>query len=100
MDKQTIHKLADLAKLELSEREETLFAEQLGSILEYVEKLNELDLPKDAPQMSHVTDVLNVWREDEVAEVDRVAEVKDLVGTFPESKGNMNAVPGVFSDQE
>lgn len=47
-----VENIADLARLELTAEETDLFTEQLGSIIGYVEKLNELDTT-DVPPMSH-----------------------------------------------
>lgn len=47
-----VEKIADLAKLELTDEETDLFTVQLSAIIGYVEKLNELDTT-DVPAMSH-----------------------------------------------
>lgn len=60
-----VEHVALLARLHLSEREKTLFAEQLGFILDYAAKLNELDTEGIQP-LEHVLPVANVFREDEV----------------------------------
>ena len=52
ISKTDAEKIAELARLELSAEEIDLFAEQLSSIIGYVEKLNELDTT-DLPPMSH-----------------------------------------------
>jgi aspartyl-tRNA(Asn)/glutamyl-tRNA(Gln) amidotransferase subunit C len=57
--------IARLARLEFTEAEEQLLAEQMSKILDYVAKLNELDT-RDVPPMSHVLDLYNVLREDMV----------------------------------
>lgn len=46
-------------------------AEEMSRILEYVEKLDELDT-SGVPPMSHVLDVTNVYREDDIeSRIDR-----------------------------
>jgi len=57
--------IALLARLELSEDEKDLFSRQLGSIIQYIEKLNELDTGSVKPT-AHVLPLHNVFREDEV----------------------------------
>jgi aspartyl-tRNA(Asn)/glutamyl-tRNA(Gln) amidotransferase subunit C len=57
--------LAHLARLELSDRELELFAEQLKEILAYVEKLKSVSI-EGIPPTTHVLDLRNVFREDEV----------------------------------
>ncbi len=56
--------IAKLAKLHLSEDEIKTYQEQLGRILEYFKKLQELDTSHVEP-MKHVLKVHNVFRADE-----------------------------------
>lgn len=60
-----VEHVALLARLSLSDEEKKVFAEQLGAILGYVEKLNELDTEGVEP-LAHILPVFNVFREDEV----------------------------------
>lgn len=55
--------IAALARLHFSEGEEHHLAEQMSEILDYMDKLNELDTT-DVPPMSHVLDLYNIVRED------------------------------------
>jgi len=57
--------IAELARLRFSEDEERLLARQMSDILHYMDQLNELDTEDVAP-MSHVLDLYNVFRSDEV----------------------------------
>ena len=57
--------VAGLARLRFTEAQADTFSNQLGSILEYVEKLNELDLEGVEPT-AHVHDIVNAFRADEV----------------------------------
>ncbi len=43
IDKKIVEHIANLSRLELPEEEVTLFTKDLGSILNYVEQLNEVD---------------------------------------------------------
>jgi aspartyl-tRNA(Asn)/glutamyl-tRNA(Gln) amidotransferase subunit C len=49
IDKKTVNKIADLARLELNEGEITSFTKDLDTILEYVEQLNEADTENVEP---------------------------------------------------
>jgi aspartyl-tRNA(Asn)/glutamyl-tRNA(Gln) amidotransferase subunit C len=64
-----VEKIAELARLELTTEETDLFTEQLGSIIGYVEKLNELDTG-DVQPMSHCVpagaDIEYALRDDQV----------------------------------
>lgn len=66
ISREEIVRLADLAHISLSEEEIETYTKQIGEILEYVAKLNELDT-KDASFKSQV-DLKNVLREDKPKE--------------------------------
>ena len=55
--------VALLARLKLSDEEKELFSRQVGSIIEYIDKMNQLDI-KDIEPTAHVLQVSNVFRED------------------------------------
>lgn len=52
-----------LARLKLTDSEKELFSNQVGSIIDYIDKLNELDTTGVEPT-AHVLPVKNVFRED------------------------------------
>lgn len=54
---------AMLARLNISESEKKLFAGQVQSIIDYIEKLNELDTTSIEPT-AHILPISNVFRED------------------------------------
>ena len=58
-----VEKVAKLARLNLSDAEIQQFTGQLGAILEYVEKMNELDTENVEP-LAHCLPVHNVLRDD------------------------------------
>ena len=55
--------VAHLARLSLTPEEEQKFGAQLNHILEYIEKLKELDVSQIEP-MSHAVPLVNVFRPD------------------------------------
>ncbi len=57
--------VAHLARLNLSPEEEQQFGAQLGHILGYIEKLNQLDVSQVEPT-AHAVPLVNVSRPDEV----------------------------------
>ena len=63
ISKENIEHIASLARLSLTEEEKELFGLQLSSILDYMEKLNELDTT-DVEPTSHVLPLNNVMRDD------------------------------------
>lgn len=58
-----IEYVAKLARLELTKEEKEKFSKQLADILQYVEKLNQLDT-KNIQPTAHVIPMKNVWRDD------------------------------------
>lgn len=59
-----VRKVAKLSRLRLNDDEIVRYTQQLGAILDYVAKLNELDL-EDVEPMAHAHDMTNALREDE-----------------------------------
>ncbi|MEX0746735.1 MAG: Asp-tRNA(Asn)/Glu-tRNA(Gln) amidotransferase subunit GatC [Rhodothermales bacterium] len=84
--------IASLARLRFSEEEEQKLAEQMSEILAYVEKLNELDTTS-VPPMSHVLDLNNVVRGDQVQT--RVSR-EEALRNAPDSDGVYFRAPKVI----
>ena len=57
--------VAHLARIQLTAEEESRFGAQLGQVLTYIEKLNELDVTNVEPT-AHAVPMVNVTRSDEV----------------------------------
>ena len=60
-----VEHIAELARLEFNESEKQKLTHELNEILKYIEKLDELDT-SDVEPLSHVIELSNVFREDEV----------------------------------
>ena len=65
IDKDTIDKVAHLARLELAEDEKEKLMGDMGKILDFMAKLNEIDT-KGIEPLVYMTDEINVLREDVV----------------------------------
>lgn len=89
---ETIDYAAILAKLELSDAEREQAKQDMGRMLDYIDRLNELDTSGVEP-MSHVFPVRNVFREDEVTNGDGS---EDTLKNAPEEKDSMFVVPRTF----
>ncbi len=94
VDKKEVKHIAQLARLQLNEEEEERFANELSSILDYVEKLKELDTEKVEPT-SHPFDSVNVVREDVVQKSDAEL-IKKLKELAPALKRGYVKVKTVF----
>ena len=86
---ETIEYVGILAKLELSGEEKEAAKKDMASMLDYIDKLNELDTTGVEP-MSHVFPVQNVFREDEVTCGDDSA---NILKNAPGEKNGMFKVP-------
>ncbi|MEY8353270.1 Asp-tRNA(Asn)/Glu-tRNA(Gln) amidotransferase subunit GatC [Lachnospiraceae bacterium 54-53] len=89
IDDETIEYVGILAKLELSEAEKEAAKKDMGRMLDYIDKLNELDTEGVEP-MSHVFPVYNVFREDVVKNGD---DRDNIIKNAPESKDGAFKVP-------
>lgn len=89
---ETIEYVGILAKLELSDKEREQAKTDMSRMLEYIDKLSELNTEGVEP-MSHVFPVQNVFREDVVTNSD-IRE--QLLSNAPEQKDGMFMVPKTF----
>ena len=89
---ETVKQVAGLARLSLAEAEVELFTQQLNNVLNYVEKLNELDTT-DVPPMAHVLELNNAFREDEVQDS---LPLEDALANAPDRQRNSFAVPKII----
>lgn len=89
---ETIEYVGILAKLELSDEEKEQAKKDMGRMLDYIDKLAELDTT-DIEPMSHVFPVQNVFREDVVTNGD---ESEKTLMNAPGEKDNMFMVPKTF----
>lgn len=89
IDDITIEYLGILAKLELSDEEKEQAKLDMSRMLNYIDKLSELDT-KGVEPMSHVFSTQNVFREDEVTNGDCR---EDILKNAPSVKDGMFKVP-------
>jgi aspartyl-tRNA(Asn)/glutamyl-tRNA(Gln) amidotransferase subunit C len=76
--------IGELSRLELSAEEREARKRDLTDILNYMDKLNELDTA-DLPELTHPFDAFNRFRADEVRNGDRREE---LLKNAPDRKGD------------
>ena len=86
---ETMEYVGILAKLELSEEEKAAAKKDMESMLDYIDKLNELDTAGVEP-MSHIFPVYNVFREDEVTNGDNR---EAMLANAPKAKEGQYQVP-------
>jgi aspartyl-tRNA(Asn)/glutamyl-tRNA(Gln) amidotransferase subunit C len=88
-----VQHLAQLSSLHLSDSELDGLQADLSNILQYVEQLGELDTAGVEPTYQ-VTDLENVWRDDQVAEGGVSRE--QLLALAPDTADNQVKVPKVL----
>ncbi|MBU0648706.1 Asp-tRNA(Asn)/Glu-tRNA(Gln) amidotransferase subunit GatC [Patescibacteria group bacterium] len=94
IDQKQIEHLQNLTRLNLPDKEKKLYVKQLSSILDYVNKLQEVDIEGVAP-CAHATEEGSVWREDVVQDCDK-DEKKRILDNAPERADNLFRVKSVF----
>lgn len=87
-----IRKTADLAHLEITPEEQTLYAKQLSSVLEYVSQLKEVPTEGIEPMVT-ATDMTFTFRED-VAEP--CGDLEMMTTNAPDRQGNLFRVPPIL----
>lgn len=89
--KEQIEHLAKLAKLKLDEKEVSKLTADLTKILNYVEKINELEL-RDLEPMISILEKLEL-RNDEMV---YPHQVQEIINQFPERENNYLKVPKIL----
>ena len=86
------YSIRDMDGLMLSDEEKEQAKKDMGSMLDYIDKLGELDTT-DVEPMSHVFPVNNVFREDVVTNGD---DRDNIIANAPEEKDGSFVVPKTF----
>ena len=86
--------VANLARIELSNEEKSTYQKQLGDVLKYFDKLQELDVEKVEPT-AHAFPRHNVWDKDEPQEA---LPVSDALKNAPQSRQDQVVVPKVIEE--
>ena len=94
IDHAQVRKVARLSRLELTEAEVQEFTGQLSAILDYVEKMNELDTDNVQP-LAHCLPISNVFREDCVRES---LGTEKTLGNAPQRDGEFFKVPKILDE--
>ncbi len=92
MDIKDVENLANLARLELSIEEKEQILKDMGSILEYVKQIEEVEISQLSPDYT----LHNAWRKDE--EDDRKFSRDSIVEQFPESQDGFLKVKKILNN--
>lgn len=94
IDQAQVRKVAKLSRLELTEAEVEEFTGQLSAILDYMEKMNELDTTNVEP-LAHCLPISNVFRDDCVKES---LGTEKTLSNAPQRDGGFFKVPKILDD--
>jgi aspartyl-tRNA(Asn)/glutamyl-tRNA(Gln) amidotransferase subunit C len=89
-----VRKVADLARLEISDAELDTMARQLNAIVDYINQLQTVNTDGVEP-LAHALDLHDVFRSDEPGQ--SLSEDEALANA-PARKGNFYRVPAVFGE--
>ncbi len=92
--KAEIEKLADLARIKVTEDEKESLANDIGAILSYVDEIKKINMDIDAK--SNIGAVSNVSREDTVISSSEEM-VEDIIKESPDREGDFIAVKKIIS---
>lgn len=96
--KEDILHIAKLARLHLKEEEVEQYQKDLGSVLTYVEKLQELDT-KEVPEFQHAAGGENVFRTDEIEGCSEATHTS-LIEGFTFKEGDLMKVQAIFEHRD
>lgn len=94
INKETVDHIAKLARIKLTEKEEEKFADDLSSILDYIDKLNEVDT-KNVKPIQQITELDNITRGDVVTNNQQKTR-NQILEQAPEIKDNYFKVPKIL----
>ncbi len=92
MDRETVSKIANLAKIEIDDGKIQGIAENLEKILELVREMDSVDTDNISP-MSHPLNLKQVMRADEITEVN---QREDFQKNSPSSENGYYKVPKII----
>jgi aspartyl-tRNA(Asn)/glutamyl-tRNA(Gln) amidotransferase subunit C len=92
---ETIHHIAKLSRITLRPEEASLFAAEIGEVLGYVDRLNDIDTTSVSPSFraALTENALNVSREDIVGEM---FSPEEAVQNASEHEGGAFVVPRII----
>jgi len=94
IDEALVRKVAKLARLELADSEIEEFTAQLSAILDYMEKMNELDTA-DVEPLAHCLPISNILRDDGIK---ASLGTEKTLANAPQRDGEFFKVPKILDD--
>jgi aspartyl-tRNA(Asn)/glutamyl-tRNA(Gln) amidotransferase subunit C len=95
LSQKQVQQIASLARLNITQEEMKKYQEELSSILEYIEKLGEIDV-SSIEAMSHPGELKNVFRTDEPRE----EKSAGLIELAPQKKDGYLKVKSILKKEK
>jgi aspartyl-tRNA(Asn)/glutamyl-tRNA(Gln) amidotransferase subunit C len=92
IEKKEVKHIAALARIGINEKELEKYSQELSGILEWIEKLREINTDNVEP-IDHITGIINISREDRV---ENFNFKKNITNLFPEKKDGYDKVKNVL----
>jgi len=96
IDPDLVRHIGKLSRIELTEQQVQTFGRQLARIIDYFDKLQELDTSQVEP-MAHALEMANVFGEDAVRES---LAPQQALANAPQRDGDFFKVPKVIGDSQ
>jgi aspartyl-tRNA(Asn)/glutamyl-tRNA(Gln) amidotransferase subunit C len=91
IDRETVQKIAGLARLEVTESDIDYFAPQMQGLMKWIDQLQEVDTENVAP-LASVSEIHLVWRADAVTDG---GKPEDILANAPDAMENFFVVPKI-----
>lgn len=92
IDVKVIEKLSALSKLKFNEKETNLISEDLSKMLDFINKLKEVNTDGVEP-LIHINEEINNWREDQL---DEMLSQTEALENSPSKDGTYFKIPKVL----
>lgn len=95
ISKKDVEHIANLARISLSEEEKSKFTDELSSILQFVEKLDEADTANMEP-MTSIDEHINEMRQDAQTDTSLEGKQAEMLAQVPDKKDTWVKVKAIF----
>ncbi|MDO8574917.1 MAG: Asp-tRNA(Asn)/Glu-tRNA(Gln) amidotransferase subunit GatC [bacterium] len=96
LTKKEVEKIAELARLGISEEEKEKFAEDLSSVIGYIQKLSEVNVEKVEPMTGGTTLENMVRKDDDSKDIADDNMKADILNAAPDKENGYFKVPSIL----
>ena len=96
LTKKEVEKIAELARLGISEEEKEKFAEDLSSVLGYVNKLSEVNVEKVEPMTGGTTRESVMRKDDDSKDIADPKMREEILNAAPDRENDYFKVPSIL----